>query len=204
MSLSGRELREVDVDPDPLRQFAAWFALAQQSTPEREAAALATAGVDGAPSVRMVLVKRVDERGFAFFTNYDSRKGRDLAVNPRAALLFYWPALARQVRVEGDVQRTSREETIAYARSRPRGSQLSALASPQTEVVADRAFLERRVDELAAAHAGGELPVSERWGGFRLVPSAYEFWQQRDDRLHDRVRYLPQAPGSWLIERLAP
>ena len=170
MSLSGRELREVDVDPDPLRQFAAWFALAQQSTPEREAAALATAGVDGAPSVRMVLVKRVDERGFAFFTNYDSRKGRDLAVNPRAALLFYWPALARQVRVEGDVQRTSREETIAYARSRPRGSQLSALASPQTEVVADRAFLERRVDGWRRAHAGGELPVSERWGGFRLVP----------------------------------
>jgi pyridoxamine 5'-phosphate oxidase len=198
-------LREEDADAEPLRQFAAWFTDAGDAGVQApEAAAVASAGSDGAPSVRMVLVKAFDERGFVFFTNYESRKGLELTANPRAALLFYWIPLARQVRIEGPVQRTSAEESRAYAHSRQRGSQLSALASPQSMPVQSRAQLERRVEELAAAHAGAEVPVPEHWGGFRLAPLAFEFWQQRDDRLHDRLRYTPAPGGGWRIERLAP
>ena len=142
--------------------------------------------------------------GFVFFTNYDSRKGGELAANPRAALLFYWEPLGRQVRVEGPVQRTSREETRAYAHSRPRGSQISALASPQSSVIENRAVLERRVSALTTEHEGAELPVADHWGGFRLVPEAIEFWQQREDRLHDRLRFTPRDGGGWQLERLAP
>lgn len=197
-------LREKDVDPDPIRQFAVWFGAAQHSgMAQPEAAALATADVTGAPSVRMVLVKTVDERGFAFFTNYRSRKGRELAANPRAALAFYWGPVGRQVRATGAVVRATPEETIAYAHSRPRGSQLSALASPQSEVVESREQLEARVRELAGQYGDAELPVSEGWGGFWLQPREIELWQQRADRLHDRILYT-RMDGGWRMERLAP
>lgn len=194
-----------DLDPDPLAQFGRWFEEARAAeSVDPEAMALATATPDGAPSVRMVLLKIFDERGFAFFTNYASRKGGELMANPRAALLFHWKPLGRQIRIEGPVGRVSREETERYARSRTRGSQLSALISPQSQVVPDREWLERRVAELDREQGEGELPVSDEWGGFRLVPDAYEFWQHGLDRLHDRFRYRPAPDGGWTIERLAP
>jgi pyridoxamine 5'-phosphate oxidase len=152
----------------------------------------------------MVLVKQFDERGFVFFTNYASRKAAELAANPRAALLFHWDVLGRQVRIEGPVQQTSGEETAAYVRSRARPSQLSALASPQSQVVDSRDELERRVAELSARYAAAELPLATNWGGFRLHPAGFEFWQHRADRLHDRLRYVPVAAGGWRLERLAP
>ncbi len=201
----GRPLREQDVDSDPLRQFAAWYAQAQQANIRMpEAMAVASASADGAPSVRMVLMRRFDERGFVFFTNYSSRKGRELQDNQRAALLFHWDALGRQVRITGAVQRTSAEETAAYVRKRPRGSQLSALASPQSEVVADREELERGVAELAERYGDSELPIPDGWGGFRVAVDEIEFWQQRHDRLHDRLRYRRAPDGGWKIERLGP
>jgi pyridoxamine 5'-phosphate oxidase len=163
--------------------------------------ALATAAADGAPSVRMVLMKGFDERGFVFYTNYESRKGLELAANPRAALLFHWHG--RQVRIEGRVERTTHQESIAYSRSRPRASQLSALASPQSQSIGSRAELERRVAELARAHPG-DLPAHVGWGGFRVMPDSYEFWEHRPDRLHDRLRYTRGRAGGWQIERLAP
>lgn len=197
-------LREQDVDPDPLRQFAAWFAAAEEAgVAQPEAAALGTVGADGAPSVRMVLVKGVDERGFRFFTNYASRKGRELSANPHAALAFYWQQLGRQVRITGLVARTAREESVAYAHSRSRGSQLSALASAQSSVIDGRPGLEARVAELSSRYEGEELPVSEEWGGFTLAPGAVELWQQRADRLHDRLLYT-RGDRGWRLERLAP
>jgi pyridoxamine 5'-phosphate oxidase len=198
-------LREQDLDPDPVGQFAAWYADAERAGVRApEAAAVATASRDGVPSVRMVLVKQCDDRGFVFFTNYDSRKGRELAGNPYATLLFYWDPLGRQVRIEGSVQRTSREESATYVRSRPRGSQLSALASPQSRPVESREALEQLVAELAALHGDAELPLPQAWGGFRLSPESFEFWQHREDRLHDRLRYTRQDGSGWRIERLAP
>jgi pyridoxamine 5'-phosphate oxidase len=202
-----QQLSEDDVDADPVRQFADWFAeevYAGVSAPE--AAALATASADGSPSVRMVLVKRYDDDGFVFFTNYESRKGGELAANPRAALLFHWDRLGRQVRIEGTVQRISPQETAQYVRSRPRLSQLSALASPQSRPIPDRQWLEHRLTEIAARHSEAELPLPETWGGFRLAPETFEFWQHRDDRLHDRLRYRPHDndDGGWQMERLAP
>ena|SRR5687767_9119903 len=189
---------------DPLTLFLTWLDEARASgTPEPEAMAVATATPDGAPSVRMVLMKGHDERGIVFFTNYGSRKGDELEQNPRAALLFHWPALGRQVRIEGPVTRVDRAEGEAYARSRPRPSQLSALASPQSRSVPDREWLERRVEELDREHAGAELPVREDWGGYSVEPEAWEFWQHRDNRLHDRQRYERVADG-WTVERLAP
>jgi pyridoxamine 5'-phosphate oxidase len=198
-------LREEDLDSDPLRQFAAWFQQAAGAgLVMPEAAALATASADGTPSVRMVLVKAFEERGFVFYTGYDSRKGRELAANPRAALLFHWLPLGRQVRIEGDVERTSAEETAAYVRSRPRDSQLSALASPQSRVIPGRETLEVRVAELRDRYGEAELPLPEGWGGFRLLPLTYEFWQQRENRLHDRLSYTRGPGGGWVVERLAP
>jgi len=198
-------LREEDVDPDPVRQFAEWFAEAGRAgAAAPEAAALATAAADGAPSVRMVRVKRADDRGFVFFTNYESRKGRELADNPRAALMFYWSVLGRQVRVTGAVARTSAEESAAYIRTRARGSQLSALASNQSRPVAGRAALEQRVADLQDRYGDGELPLPAAWGGFRLTPDTIEFWQNRDDRLHDRLLYTRRPDGTWQVERLAP
>jgi pyridoxamine 5'-phosphate oxidase len=189
---------------DPLKLFERWLGEARAAGGvEAEAMAVATATPDGEPSARMVLMKGVDERGIVFFTNYASRKGEELARNPRAALLFHWPAIGRQVRVEGPVARVERPESEAYARSRPRESQLSALASPQSRVVPDREWLERRVAELDREHAEGELPVREDWGGFRVEPAAWEFWEHRDNRLHDRLRY-ERAGDGWRVERLAP
>jgi len=189
---------------DPLTLFDRWLGEARAATgPEAEAMALATAAPDGRPSVRMVLMKGLDERGAVFFTNYGSRKGEELAENPRAALLFHWPALGRQVRIEGPVSRVERAESEAYARNRPRESRLSALASPQSRPIPDRDWLERRVEELDRRHAGAELPVREDWGGFRVEPVIWEFWEHRDNRLHDRHRYERTADG-WTVERLAP
>jgi pyridoxamine 5'-phosphate oxidase len=200
-----RPLGEHDLDPDPLAVFRRWFeAAAGAGAFEPEAVALATATPDGRPSARMVLAKGVDERGFAFYTNYGSRKGDELEANPRAALLFHWPALGRQVRVEGPVERLAREDSERYARNRSRDSQLSALASPQSRPVPSREGLEERVAELAREHEGRELPVREDWGGYRLIPDAWEFWQHRPNRLHDRFRYLPEPGGGWRIERLGP
>jgi len=199
------ELHESEAAADPVTQLEAWFADALSAgVPLPEAAALATATPDGAPSVRIVLVKRREAGGFVFHSNYESRKARELAANPRGALVFYWEALGRQVRVEGPVARTSAQETAAYVRSRPHGSQLSALASPQSRRVASREELERRVARIAAAHEGRELPVPETWGGYRLVPQTVEFWQRRPDRLHDRLCYRRAEGGRWSIERLAP
>jgi pyridoxamine 5'-phosphate oxidase len=197
------ELRRRDLDENPIRQFAAWFDDARGAGVRvPEAVALATATPGGAPSVRMVLLKRFDERGFVFHTNYESRKGLELAANPRAALLFHWDALGRQVRIEGSVRRASRSESEAYFRSRPRGGQLGAWASPQSRPIADRETLEETVAE-ADARFDGDVPLPPRWGGFVLRPRAYEFWQHRDDRLHDRFRYR-RARGGWVLERLAP
>jgi pyridoxamine 5'-phosphate oxidase len=189
---------------DPLTLFRSWLEEARAAMGyDAEAMALATATPDGAPSARMVLLKGLDERGLIFFTNYSSRKGRELEDNRRAALLFHWPAVGRQVRVEGPVARVERGESEAYARSRPRASQLSALASPQSEVVPDREWLERRVEELDREHAGRELPLRDDWGGYRVEPDTWEFWENRENRLHDRHRYSRTADG-WRIERLAP
>ena len=198
-------LREEDVDPDPVRQFQAWFqAAGDVGVHMPEAAAVATASNDGTPSVRMVLVKQADENGFVFYTNYESRKARELAVNPSAALLFYWDPLGRQVRIEGDVQRTTSQESAAYVRTRARGSQLSALSSAQSRPIASRAELEARVADLDERYADQELPLPETWGGFRLTPRTFEFWQNRSDRLHDRLLYRRRPEGGWSIERLAP
>jgi pyridoxamine 5'-phosphate oxidase len=205
VSESARELREEDLDPDPLRQFAAWFDDARDAgVAAPEAVAVASASAAGVPSLRMVLLKQFDERGFVFFTNYESRKGHDLAANPVAALLFHWDILGRQVRIEGLVQRTSPQETAAYVRTRGRSSRLSALASPQSRVVASREALEGRVADVAAEFEGRELPLPAAWGGFRVSPASYEFWQGRADRLHDRLRYARGDRGSWRVERLAP
>ncbi len=189
---------------DPLGLFTSWFEEARQKGAfEPQAMALATATPEGVPSARMVLMKGFDERGIAFFTNYASRKGVELEANPRAALLFHWPELGRQVRIEGPVSRVERAETEAYAHSRERASQLSALASPQSRPVPDRAWLERRIEELDSEHAGAQLPVSDDWGGYRLEPHAWEFWEHRPNRLHDRVRYEHRA-GAWQAQRLGP
>jgi pyridoxamine 5'-phosphate oxidase len=191
------ELREQDAADDPLRQFRAWL-----EDERLDNVALATATAEGAPSVRMVLLKDVTERGLTFFTGYESRKGGELAANPRAALLLYWPAFGRQVRVEGAVQRIEPAESDAYWATRPGGSRVSAAASPQSRVVADRAELERRVADVRERY-GDEPPRPATWGGFRLEPVVWEFWQHRDDRLHDRLRYRRDGE-SWVRERLAP
>jgi pyridoxamine 5'-phosphate oxidase len=198
-------LLEHDADRDPFRQFSAWFEEATASGVRMpEAAALATATPEGVPSVRMVLVKETGEGGFAFYSNFESRKGDELAANPRAALLFYWDPLGRQVRIEGEVSRVGEQESARYVRGRPKGSQLSALASPQSRPVPSREWLEQRVSELAAAHPGAELPLPRSWGGFRLIAESFEFWQHREDRLHDRLLYTREGDGRWQIRRLAP
>ena len=191
------------LDPDPLRQFERWFEDARGTDLQApEAMALATATPAGRPSARMVLLKGADERGFAFYTSYESRKGGELAVNPQAALLFHWPPLGRQVRIEGRVERIEPAESEAYFRTRPLGSRLAAWASPQSRPLADRAELERLYAD-AVERFGDEVPPPPHWGGFRLVPAAYEFWQHGDDRLHDRIRYERDALG-WSRTRLAP
>jgi pyridoxamine 5'-phosphate oxidase len=190
---------ESDLLPDPLAQFAAWYA---EAPGVRESMALGTADASGAPSARMVLLKGFDERGFVFHTNYAGRKGREVEANPRAALLFYWRELGRQVRIEGAVERTSREESEEYFRTRPPAARLSAWASPQSEPVTDRAELEARVAE-ARARFGDDPPLPDHWGGLRVVPSAYEFWVHDDNRLHDRFRYERDG-DDWRMQRLGP
>jgi pyridoxamine 5'-phosphate oxidase len=198
-----RKLTEEDLGEDPVAVLGRWLEEARAAgNPEPEAVALATATPDARPSSRMVLMKGFDDAGVVVFTNYGSRKGGELEANPHAALLFHWRELGRQIRIEGTVARVSRAETEAYARSRSRQSQLSALASPQSRPVPSRDWLEQRVAELDRAHPE-EVPVREDWGGYRLQPSAWEFWQHRPNRLHDRFRYLPGEAG-WRIERLGP
>jgi pyridoxamine 5'-phosphate oxidase len=196
------ELLEEQAERDPLRQFAAWFAEARRAVRVPEAVGLATATRDGAPSARMVLLKDFGERGFVFYSNYESRKGRELEENPRVALLFYWGELGRQVRIEGEVERLSADESDAYFQTRPLGARLSAWASHQSEVVESRQVLEDAVDELRG-QIGAELPAPPFWGGYVLRPSVFEFWQHRKDRLHDRLRYRRDGE-AWIRERLAP
>jgi pyridoxamine 5'-phosphate oxidase len=196
---------EDTVDVDPLKQFAAWFedaVAAGEILPE--AMTIATSTRSGEPSARMVLLRGFDDRGFGFFTNYDSQKGRELAENPRAALVVYWAKLGRQVRVSGDVVKQTVEESTAYFRRRPLASQISALASPQSQVIPGRASLEETVSELTKKYEGGVVPLPENWGGYRVIPRTIEFWMHRDNRLHDRIRYTRQPSGGWRIERLAP
>lgn len=199
------QLTERDVAADPLAQFNLWFEHARAAEiQEPNAMALATADAEGRPSVRTVLLKEADARGFVFFTDYRSRKGEELdRADARAALCFWWAPLERQVRIEGLVERIATSESNAYYRTRPRGSRLGAWASAQSSVIASREGLEARHAELAASYPGEEVPLPPHWGGYRVVPDAYEFWQGRPSRLHDRLRYVPQH-GGWRLERLSP
>ena len=204
--MSGRErhLRREDLVEDPVRQFEAWYGEAQaEGLPLPEACALATASADGRPSVRMVLLKSVDQGGFVFATGYESRKGRELAENAGAALLFYWHPLGRQVRVEGRAERVSAEESDAIFRARPRDSRISALASRQSEPLGSRDELEARVRELERELGGREVERPEFWGGYRVVPDELEFWQHRANRLHVRFRYRRRG-DAWAIDQLQP
>lgn len=200
----GAGLRRAGLDPDPIKQFHAWFAAAiKAEIPDANAMTLATC-VDGKPSARVVLLKDFDERGFVFFTNYASEKGRHLEKNPSAALVFYWMEVERQIRIQGKVEKTSHEESEQYFHSRPIGAQLGAWASRQSEVIDGRRVLDARLEEMKQRFAEGQVPLPPHWGGFRLKPERIEFWQGRPDRLHDRLRYTLGKNGSWLIERLAP
>jgi pyridoxamine 5'-phosphate oxidase len=198
-------LRRADLHSDPLQQFAAWFAAALAADiRDVNAMSLATATPDGKPSVRIVLLKGFDERGFAFFTNYDSEKGLQIEANPYAALVFYWVQLERQVRISGAVEKTSREDSAAYFHSRPLGSRLGAWASKQSEIVDARQILDTRLTEMTERFENGDVPLPPHWGGYRVKPDKIEFWQGRPNRLHDRFRYSRRGDGTWQIDRLAP
>jgi pyridoxamine 5'-phosphate oxidase len=200
-------LRRADLDANPVAQFQKWFEQASTALSQKEidvnAATLATADKNGKPSARTILLKGLDERGFIFFTNYGSRKGRELSENPNASLVFHWQQLERQVCIAGPVKKTSREESENYFKSRPRGSQLAAWASNQSDVVADRAALESKWNEMEKKFPN-EVPLPPNWGGYVLKPEHIEFWQGRPSRLHDRFCYTRQKNNSWKLERLAP
>ena len=197
-------LLEKNLNPDPFKQFRAWLdeALAA-NLPQPLGMTLATATPQGRPSARMVLLRGFDSKGFVFFSNYTSRKARELDSNPRAALVLYWAELDRQVRIEGTVHRVAADESDTYFQTRPRGSRLGALASPQSELIPDRAFLERRMEELIRQYPD-DIPRPGFWGGYRVIPVSIEFWQGQENRLHDRLRYRRDEDGPWIIERLAP
>ena len=202
---AGKGLRRSDLDRNPIRQFANWFTAAiEAGIRDVNAMSLGTADRDARPAVRIVLLKSFDQDGFVFFTNYQSMKGKQLEANPYAALGFYWIELDRQIRISGKVEKTSREESQAYFHSRPVGSQLSAWASRQSEVLDGRRVLDARMAEMAERFGDKPIPLPPHWGGFRLKPDTMEFWQGRPNRLHDRFRYTREADGSWQIDRLAP
>lgn len=198
-------LRRAHLNPDPIAQFSRWMQQALDAQLlEPTAMTLATADQAGRPSSRIILLKGVDERGFLFFTNYESRKGREMLENPHAALVLYWAELERQVRITGIVTKAPAEESERYFKSRPRGHKLGAWVSNQSEVIANREVLERRLTRMEAQYPGEEVPLPSYWGGYFLAPDDIEFWQGRPDRLHDRFRYARQPNKSWLIERLSP
>lgn len=198
------ELREEDADANPFVMLRAWLEHAiAEHLPEPNAMMVATAGLNGKPSARVVLLREVDERGLVFFTNYSSRKGKELADNPFAALVLFWQPLHRQIRVEGRVERIAAAESDAYFDSRPRGSQLASAASPQSAVIPNREFLEARVEELEARFPDRVMRPAH-WGGYRVVPDVFEFWQGRENRMHDRLRYTRGVGDVWVVERLAP
>lgn len=198
-------LIEKDLDPNPITQFHRWFEQARAANVlQLDAMALATATKDGKPSVRMVLLKSFDSEGFVFYTNYDSRKGKELALNPAAALVFHWPEVERQVRIEGLVEKVSPEESDAYFETRPRESQIGAHVSAQSEPIGSRGKLERRFEELQKQYEGRPIPRPSYWGGYRLKPTQIEFFQSRFARLNDRILYERQEDGTWSMKRLAP
>jgi pyridoxamine 5'-phosphate oxidase len=197
-------LGEQDVDADPIVQFQRWFHEAQESkVAEPNAMTLATCTPDAYPSARMVLLKGVDARGFVFFTDYRSRKGQEITDNPHAALCFWWHELERQVRIVGAVQRITRDESVEYFTSRPYGARVGAWVSHQSSVIADRASLDARVEEMMEKFRSGEVPLPDHWGGFRVLPEELEFWQGRESRLHDRIAYVRES-GRWVRRRLSP
>lgn len=200
------ELRRTDLAPDPLEQFARWFALACdcEAIAEPNAMTLATAGADGAVSARTVLLKDFDAQGFRFFTNYESDKAVAIAGNPRVALLFFWPPFERQIAIRGVAEKVSREESAEYFAKRPLASRIGALASDQSRPVASRAELEQKFAALSARYENGEVPLPSQWGGYLVRPTAIEFWQGRRSRLHDRFRYSRGPDGAWSLERLSP
>lgn len=206
-STFSRSLRRSDLTSDPIEQFRRWFQEASDAVTvdwlEPNAMALATSSSSGEVSVRIVLLKDIEDRGLVFFTNYDSRKGREISENPQAAVVIHWPHLARQVRVEGDVSRVDRKTSETYFYSRPRGSQISAAISDQSVVIPDRKSLEQLAEELAGRSDGTRVPIPDNWGGYRLTARRFEFWQGRQNRLHDRFRYTLDS-DQWQIERLAP
>jgi len=198
-------LLETELDPNPFAQFARWFEEARAAVKELpESMMLATANREGEVSVRAVLLKEFDDRGFVFFTSYSSRKGAQIHDNPRAALAFWWPPLERQVRIEGAAVRVTEEESDAYWATRPRGSQLGAWASEQSRVIAGRGDLDARFEELSKCYREGAIPRPPHWGGYRVIPILFEFWQGRPDRLHDRFAYRLRDAKDWVIERLSP
>ncbi|HJT18735.1 MAG TPA: pyridoxamine 5'-phosphate oxidase [Thermoanaerobaculia bacterium] len=199
------ELGQKDLHPDPFVQFGRWFDEAKAAVPSHpEGMVVATASKDGDVSSRVVLLKEFDSRGFAFYTNYNSRKAAQIHDNPRAALTFWWPQLERQVRIEGAIVRTTEEESDAYFATRPRGSQIGAWASEQSKVIAGRGDLDARFEELSANYHERPIPRPPHWGGYRVIPILFEFWQSRADRLHDRFQYRLREAKDWVIERLSP